>query len=82
MKAILILLAMAIAVPAMALECPDESLNLLYDDGQGNYSFEFSCDNGIKTRVISMALDTSDEQIIELATGKKCISHSDIIICR
>lgn len=66
---------------AFALSCPDESKRIIYDDGQGNFSFEYTCDNGRTVRVISMAVATSVESQIELTTGVKCITHENIISC-
>jgi hypothetical protein len=86
---ILLTMAMAITSSAWALNCPDESLIMLSDDGVGNYSFSYSCDDGVSKRVIH--IDTSsatDENIVEMALGKKCLSFKPlnrdevVFICR
>ena len=76
-----ILFILAMASSAWALECPDSSKRIIHDDGTGNFSFEYTCDNGRTVRTISMAVATSIESQIELTTGVKCITHENIISC-
>lgn len=71
---------LAMAVQASALECPDPT-ETIYDDGAGHYSFEYSCDNGVRTRIIKMTPTTTDREIIEFSTGKKCVEFRGTIIC-
>ena len=52
------------AVPAMALECPDDSLDLFYDNGN-EFGFSYYCDDGFQTHVIVTAKGTSLPKLVE-----------------
>ena len=66
MKTLLtVIFVLAMAVPAMALECPDESMVVPWEDGD-EFAFSYSCDNNTTNYGISHAQDASVEKKIEI----------------
>ena len=97
MKTLLTVLFLAMAVPAMALECNDTEV--LYNEG-GSFILKQSCDDGFDWRFSYIPTGTTSKQLFEMMTGKtekelveeifnkSCIvfSHSsltkDIFVCQ
>ena len=68
MKTLLTIIFLAWAIPAMALDCPDESLDNYYDDGTG-FAFSYQCDDGMESNVIVMPQETTDLSLVKVLLG-------------
>ena len=65
MKTLLTVILLAMAVPAMALDCPDDSFNLIWDEGD-EFAFSYTCDNNTENYGISHAQDAPISRKIEI----------------
>lgn len=85
MRVLIAILVMVMVSPVMALECPDDSLNVFHSEGT-SYAFTYDCtlDDGtsVRTYVFSGNQETSREKIVEILLRGKCVTFRDMTICR
>jgi len=77
-----ILLAVALmAAPAMAIECPDDSFTMIFDNGNNEFGFTYQCtlDNGSQINSFGFQLPATQDRsviiqsLIEAGTLKEMV---------
>jgi hypothetical protein len=65
MRVLLAVIFLIMAAPAMALDCPDDSFSLKWDEGD-EFAFSYTCDNNTTNYGISHSQDASTETKIKI----------------
>lgn len=83
--ALFLFFMMAISIRAMALECPQESLQVIYKTDERHYAYSFICTEGeVSTRVIILSGDPTEGErsLIENMFQFDCIESPHFIHCQ